>query len=131
MLLLAGDTGKCILYEKWSIGPYVFLVFRRKDLCEARVKPVMSSNFQMTFPDIPPAWNCQWQEMKSLLIYVVNDSPFKMDGRIRQSFQMTFPDIPPTWNCQWQEMKSSLIYVVNECPFKMDSGIRSSFQMKC
>ena len=30
------------------------LVFCRKDLCEARVKPEMSSNFQMMFPDIPP-----------------------------------------------------------------------------
>ena len=30
------------------------LVFCRKDLCEARVKPEMSSNFQMTFSDIPP-----------------------------------------------------------------------------
>ena len=30
------------------------LVFHRKDLCEARVKPKMNSNFQKTFPDIPP-----------------------------------------------------------------------------
>ena len=37
---------------------FCLLIFRRKDLCEARVKPKMSSNFQMTFPDklsdIPP-----------------------------------------------------------------------------
>ena len=30
------------------------LVFHRKDLCEARGKPEMSSNFQITFSDIPP-----------------------------------------------------------------------------
>ena len=53
--------------------------------------------------------------MKSSLIYVVNESPFEMDGTIRSSFhmkcttrstcQMKYPDklsdIPPTWKCQW------------------------------
>ena len=72
------------------------LVFHRKDLCEARVKPEMSSNFQMTFSDIPPAQNCQCQEEKSSLIYVANESPFETDGRIRSSFQMKCSDIPPT-----------------------------------
>ena len=41
---------------------YDLLVFRRKVLCEARVKPEMSSNFQMKCPDklsdIPPG-SCQ------------------------------------------------------------------------
>ena len=35
-------------------GTFCLLVFCRKDLCEVRVKPKMSSNFQTTFPDIPP-----------------------------------------------------------------------------
>ena len=48
----------------------------------------MSSNFHMPFPDILPTWNCQWEDMKCLLIYVVNESPFETDGRIRSSFQM-------------------------------------------
>ena len=62
----------------------------------------------------PPAQNCQWQEMRSLLIYVINESPFEMDDGIRSSFQMKctirstcqmkYPDklsdIPPCKNCQ-------------------------------
>ena len=106
-------------------GPYL-LVFRRKDLCEVRVKPEISSNFQITFSDIPPTWNCQYQEMRSLLIYVVNESPFETDGRIRSSFQMKCSDILPTWNYQYQEMRSLRIFVVNESPFETDSRIRSS-----
>ena len=50
---------------------HILLVFHRKDLCEARVKPKMSSNFQMTFADklsdIPPhkttsdrRWSLSW-----------------------------------------------------------------------
>ena len=37
------------------------LVFHRKDLCEVRVKPEMSSYFQMKCTDkmYPPAQNCQ------------------------------------------------------------------------
>ena len=70
------------------------LVFHRKDLCEARVKPKMSSNFQMMFSDIPPTQNCQCQKERSLLIYVVNESPFEAYGRIMSSFQMKCSDIP-------------------------------------
>ena len=40
--------------------------------------------------DIPPTQNCQWQEMQSSLIYVINKRPFEMDGRIRSSFQMKY-----------------------------------------
>ena len=41
-----------------------------------------------------PTQNCQCQEERSLLIYVVNESPFKT-GRIRSSFQIKCSDIPP------------------------------------
>ena len=50
-----------------------------KELSEARVKPKMSSNFQITFPQMdPPEQYSQCQEMKSWLIYVVNKSPFEI-----------------------------------------------------
>ena len=69
----------------------------------------MSWYFQMKctdkLSDIPPMQNCHWQEMKSSLIYVINESPFKTDGGIRSSFQMKYTtrstcqmkcsDIPP------------------------------------
>ena len=50
----------CWFYKTTFIG---LLYVIRKNLCEARVKPRMSSNFQMMFPDklsdIPPTQSCQ------------------------------------------------------------------------
>ena len=106
-------------------------IFIRSFVCNTKrpsvkqsIKWQVCSNFQMKYPDklsdIPPKQNCQWQEMKSSLIYVVNESPFETDGRIRSSFQMKctarstcqmkYPDklsdIPPKirWHVQMAEL---------------------------
>ena len=65
------------------------------------IKWQVCSNFQMKYPDKlsdipPPKQNCQWQEMKSLLIYVVKESPFEMDSGIGSSFQMK---CTTRWTC--------------------------------
>ena len=78
----------------------------------------MSSNFQIMFSDIPPRQNCHCQEERSLLIYVVNESPFKTDGRIRSNFQMKCSDIPPAtyqvkwlrWDVRWRTQIGCWIY---------------------
>ena len=101
-----------------------FLYDTERPSVKQSIKQQVCSNFQMSCTlrrATPPGWNCQWQQIKSLLIYVFNESPFKMISRIRSSFQMrcTLRQAdPPTWNCQWQQIKSSLMYVCNESPFE-------------
>ena len=76
----------------------------------------------------PPTQNCQWQEIKSSLIYVINESPFKTDGGIRSSFQMK---CTTRSTCQMKYPdKLSDIPPQNKM-MCTDSRIRSSFQMKC
>ena len=75
-------------------------------------------------------WNCQWQQIMSLLIYVFNESPFEMVGRSRSSFQMrcTFREADPPCETKWQQIKSSLIYVCNWEPI-WNSHLHNSFTM--
>ena len=51
-----------------------------KELCEARVNLEMSSNFQI-YPgktdNIPPHSKLPVKRVNSLLIYAINDTPFK------------------------------------------------------
>ena len=84
-----------------------------------KTKQQVCSNFQMrcTLRWAAPPWNCQWQQITYFLIYVINENPFKMVGRIRSSFQMRCT----LW---W-----------NDPPIVSDDlspgRIRSSFQMTC
>ena len=68
------------------------MVFHRKDLCEARVKPKMSSYFQMrcTLRWADPLMHETVSDSRSKywLIYVFSESPFEMVSGIRSSFQM-------------------------------------------
>ena len=62
--MLCFTEGLFILHMKDLIikrGKIYLLVFHRKDLCEARVKPEMSSNFQITFSDIPLWFQIKWR----------------------------------------------------------------------
>ena len=88
-----------------------------------------NSNFQMHYPDklsdIPPAWNCQWQEMKSSLIYVISESPFETDGRIMSSFQMK---CTTRSTCQMKYPDKLLDFPPS---FRRSVHWDPNFQMKC
>ena len=105
---------------KRKIGVLNSLVFRRKDLCEARVKPEVSSYFQMRCTDkmCPPHLKLSLMADQVLPDLCVQLEPIQ-NGQLFRWSECWDLIYPPIWNCQWQEIKSWLISVFNESPFEM------------
>ena len=117
------------IYSQWCLIKtqmlwwWFYWSFVEKTSVKQSIKQQVCSNYQMMCTDqiYPPAWNCQWQQIKYWLVYVLSESPFKMVTRIRSSFQtrctLRWAD-PPIWNCHWQQIMYWLIYVCSESPFE-------------
>ena len=133
------------------------LVFQRKDLCEARFKPEMSSYFQMKCPDKMYPHSCQmkwtrwsahghqiwvhifrWSVQISCQIYPPGICQMKCTRWnahrhqiwvhiFRWSVQIQI--YPPVQNCQWQQINYCLIYVFNESPFETVTELGQVFRL--
>ena len=87
----------CLQWEPIQNSHRIRSTFQMK--CSTR------STCQMKCSYIPPIWNCQWQEMKSLLIYVCNESPFEMVGELGQVFRWNVQVGQLVWwSAQWDQI---------------------------
>ena len=97
------------------------LVFLGKDLCEARVKPEMSSNLadEPSLADIPPPdWDCHLQMFTDWVINVCSESPFESQKWV-QIWQMNLLWLmSPPFTSHLQQITDWVINVCSEGHFK-------------